>query len=116
VAETGRELVERFGRAMERGDLDELVGLYSHDAMIVSYSRLAVGGDQIRELYVDSLASHGRYKVDSINQFRDAGDLVMWDGLVETQAGFLETTHVVLLDGDGRIRNHVPGVRGYWGM
>lgn len=116
LTESGRELAERFGAAMERGDIDGLAAMYSDEAMVVSYSRVAVGSDQIRDLHRKSLASHGQYEIVSIDQFREAGDLVMWDATVETAAGLLQTTHVVLVNAEGLIHHHVPGIRGYWGM
>lgn len=116
MTESGRKLADRFGAAMEQGDLDALGAMYADDAMVVTYSRLAVGADQIRDLHSKSLASHGQYKVLSIDQFREAGDLVMWDSTVETAVGLLQTTHLMMLNPEGLIRHHVPGIRGYWGM
>jgi hypothetical protein len=40
----------------------------------------------------------------------------MWDSTVEREEGILETTHIVMLDVNGRIRRHIPRIRGYWGM
>ncbi len=116
MTELGRELAERFGAAMERGDIDGLARMYSDEAKVVSYSRIAVGRDQIRDLHHKSLTSHEQYKIVSIDQFRDAGDLIMWDATVETAAGLLQTTHVVVVNAEGLIHHHVPGIRGYWGM
>ncbi|MCP5027256.1 MAG: nuclear transport factor 2 family protein [Actinomycetia bacterium] len=101
---------------MERGDLHALTEMYSSDAQVVSHSRSAVGRDQIGAMHKRSLENHGRYEVFSIDQFSSAGDLIMWDATVQTEAGLLQTTHVVVLDRDGLIQYHVPGVRGYWGM
>ena len=116
MLESGRKLAERMGELMSVGDMDALVEMYAADAAIVLYSRVASGHDQIRELLTKSLASHGEYVIVSIDQFRDTGDLVMWDATVETSAGLLLTTHIVVLGADGLIRHHVPGIRGYWGM
>jgi len=52
----------------------------------------------------------------SVDQLQDSGDIVMWDATVETDVGFLETTHTVILDGDGLIRRHIPRIQGCWGM
>lgn len=52
----------------------------------------------------------------SVDQFQDTGDIVMWDATVERDEGMLETTHIVILDGDGLTRRHIPRIRGYWGM
>ena len=63
-----------------------------------------------------SLASHGLYRVISVDQFQDTGDIVMWDATVERDEGILETTHIVILGDDGLILRHIPRIRGYWGM
>ena len=43
------------------------------------------------------------------------GDIVMWDALITTGVGVLQTTDVVVVDDDGLIDHHVLGNRGYWG-
>jgi ketosteroid isomerase-like protein len=105
-----------MGELMSRGDVDALATMYAADAEVVLYHRVAVGRDEIRELLATSLASHGLYRVISVDQFRDTGDIVMWDATVERHEGILETTHIVILDDDGLIRRHIPRIRGYWGM
>jgi ketosteroid isomerase-like protein len=112
----GQELVTRFGKLMSDGDLDGLVELYAPDAKIVLFYRVASGHDEIRDLLSRSLAMHGSYRVISVDQFQDAGDVVMWDATIEVDLGPLQTTHVAVLDENGLIVRHVPGVRGYWGM
>jgi len=116
MAESGREVVDRLGNAMEVGDLDALIAMYSSRAIIVSYSRVSEGHAEIRDLCRVTLATHGHYEVMSVDQFREVRDLVMWDATVQTEAGLLQTTHVILLDAAGLIHHHVPGIRGYWGM
>lgn len=112
----GRELVDHFGKLMAAGDINSLVEMYSDDAMVVLYYGSASGRHEIEQLVAGSLRTHGRYDVLSIDQFQQAGDIVMWDATVETDAGPLQTTHVVMLDDQGLIRRHMPRIRGYWGM
>ena len=112
----GRALVDEFGSAMATGDVDRLVSLYAPTAQVLSFRTAAVGRDEIRSRYERTLANHGHYLVRSVDQFRDAGALVMWDSTVDTEPGILQTSHVVTLDDDGRIVFHVPQIRGYWGM
>jgi len=116
MAVLGRGFVTRVGELMSVGDVGALGDLYSADAQVVLYHRVASGRDEIRELLANSLASHGFYKVLSVDQFQDAGDLIMWDASVETVLGIMETSHIMVLDDDGFIRHHVPRIRGYWGM
>ena len=105
-----------MGGLMSRGDVDTLANMYAADAEVVVYHRVAVGRDEIRELLSTSLAAHGLYRVISVDQFQDTGDIVMWDATVERDEGILETTHIVILDDVGLIRRHIPRIRGYWGM
>jgi hypothetical protein len=101
---------------MSEGDVDALCDLYSSDAEMVLYFRVAAGREQIHALLASSLASHGIYRVLSVDQFQDTGDVVMWDSTVERDAGILEATHILVLDEEGLIRRHIPRIRGYWGM
>jgi phosphopantothenate synthetase len=113
---SGREMVDRLHELMSRGDVDALSDMYAADAEVVLYHRVAVGHQEIRELLANSLASHGLYRVISVDQSQDTEDIVMWDATVERQEGILETTHIVILDERGLIRRHIPRIRGYWGM
>jgi ketosteroid isomerase-like protein len=116
MAGFGQDLVDRFGELMSNGDIDGLAELYALDAKVVLFYRVASGHDEIRQLLASRLASHGHYNVVSVDQFQDAGDVVMWDATVETEIGPLQTTHVVVLNAEGLIQHHVPAIRGYWGM
>jgi hypothetical protein len=116
MSRSGQELVDRFGKLMSDGDVDGLLELYASDAKVVLFYRVASGREEIRQLLASRIAAHGRYDVISVDQFQDAGDLVMWDATVETEAGPLQTTHVVILNATGLIQHHVPNVRSYWGM
>ena len=40
----------------------------------------------------------------------------MWDALLDSELGLLQTVDVVILDDDGLIWRHIPGFRGYWGQ
>ncbi len=116
MAEKGRSLVDRFGELMSEGDADALAELYAADAKLVLFNRVMSGRQEIREFLVRRLASYGDYHVVSVDQFQDAGDVVIWEATVEVEIGFLQTTHVVVLNSEGLIQHHVPGIRGYWGM
>lgn len=116
MTEHGRELVDRFGKLMSDGDLDGLAAMYAPTAKVVLFYAVATGRNEIRDLLARSLASHGQYRVMSVDRFQDAGDVVLWDATVETALGPLQTTHVALLDDDGLILRQIPGIRGYWGM
>ena len=116
MAGLGRELVDRFGRLMRDGDVDALTELYAADAKVVLFYRVASGREEIRRLLASRVAAHGRYDVMSVDQFQDAGDLVMWDATVETETGPMQTTHVMILNTAGLIQHHVPSIRSYWGM
>ncbi|MDJ0925304.1 MAG: nuclear transport factor 2 family protein [Acidimicrobiia bacterium] len=115
MAGLGRDLVNRFGKLSD-GDIDGLADLYAADAKVVLFWRVASGREEIRQFLASRLAAHGRYDVISVDQFQDAGDVVMWDATVETEVGPLQTTHVIVLNAAGLIQRHVPGIRSYWGM
>jgi hypothetical protein len=59
---------------------------------------------------------HRSYALETIEHVTQAGDVVMWDAMVKTADGLLQTTDVVVLDAGGKITRHIPGVRGYWGL
>ena len=116
MGETARNLVDRYGELMSKGDVDALAELYAADAKLVLFNRVMSGRQEIKQFLARRLESHGGYNVVSVDQFQDAGDVVIWEANVEVEIGFLQTTHVIFLDDEGLIRRHVPGIRGYWGM
>lgn len=116
MSETARNLVDRYGELMSEGNADALAELYAADAKLVLFNRVMSGRPEIRHFLNARLASHGGYHVVSVDQFQDAGDVVIWEATVEVEIGFLQTTHVVFLNTEGLIQRHVPGIRGYWGM
>ena len=101
---------------MRSGDIEAVVELYTREAAVVSFRATARGHEQIRALTTRSLVEHGHYDVKSIDQILVADDVVCWESTVDTDDGLLLTSHVAILDGEGRITHHVPGIRGYWGM
>jgi len=69
----------------------------------------------IRAYFRNYLMHHPGFRLRQIDALREADDVLMWDALVDTENGILMTVHVIVFSGDGRIRRHIPGVRGYWG-
>lgn len=89
MSNDGRDLVEKFYRFMAAPpDADALADVRSR---------------------------HQPYELHSIDQLAKVGDVVMWDAVVTTANGMLETTEVLVLDDAGKIERHIPGLRGYWG-
>jgi SnoaL-like domain len=113
----GRDLAEQYYRLMaEPIDVDRLAELYASDALVIRFNGTSAGFDEISEFLAEVAARHRPYELHTIEQFTQVGDVVMWDGQVTTTKGVLETTEVVVLDADGKIKRHIPGIRGYWGM
>jgi hypothetical protein len=108
--------VERFYELLGSADLDGVVGLYGPEAEIVRYDGVAATPADIEEYFRGYLERHPGFALREVYEFRDADDVVMWDALVDTDDGVLQTVHVVVFDDEGRIRRHIPGVRGYWGQ
>ena len=101
---------------MSAHDLSGLGELYGDEAEVVMFSSVVTGRAEIVALLDVTLQRHGAYNIVSVDQFRDSGDVVMWDATVETQIGMLQTTHVMVRNDSGAIVYHLPGIRGYWGM
>ncbi len=112
----GTDVVDRFYALLGSGDVDGLVGLYAGDGEVIRYDGVADTPDQIAEYFRDHLGHHPGFTLRSIDQLREADDVLMWDALVDTDHGVLQTVHVVVFDGDGAIHRHIPGIRGYWGQ
>jgi hypothetical protein len=108
-------LVNEYYRLLGAGDIGGLVGLYGTDAEIVRYDGVARTPDEIASFFRLVLAKYPGFSLRSVDQLTDTDDVLMWDALVDTEAGVLQTVDVVVLDDAGSIRRHIPGVRGYWG-
>lgn len=108
-------IIDRLYELLAAGDVERLAMLYSADGEIIRYDSIASTRSEIEAYYRDFLARHPGSKLRHIDKVRQAGDVLMWDALVDTDAGIRQTVDVVILDDEGLIRRHIPGFRGYWG-
>ena len=108
-------IIDRFYELLEVNDAERLAMLYTPDAEIIRYDGVASGRREIEVYYRGYLAGRPGLVLHQIDKIRDHGDVLMWDALVDSDAGVLQTIDVVILDDDGLIRSHIPGFRGYWG-
>jgi len=109
VSDDDHELVERFYEFMAGpSNPDGLADLYASDALVIRFDGMSAGSEEILTFLGDVRRRHHPYELQSIDQFTKVGDVVMWDG-------FLETTEVFVLNDEGKIERHIPGIRGYWG-
>ena len=111
----GAAFVDRFYELLEAGDIDALVELYDEGAEIVRYDGVADNPGAIRAYFRNYLLHHPGFALRLVDPIREADDVLMWDALIDTDNGVLMTVHVIVFDDDGKIRRHIPGVRGYWG-
>lgn len=116
MSNDGHDLVDQFYRFMaEPSNLPALEGLYASDALIIRFDGMSAGFEEISDFLNDVRQRHQPYALQSIDQLTQVGDVVMWDAVVDTERGSLETTEVFVLNGEGKIERHIPGIRGYWG-
>ena len=111
----GRELIDRYYETLAAGDVEALAELYSPEALVIRFDGTSTGTSEIFEFFSKMYAEHGQYTLHSLDQVTESGDVLMWDALVTTSNGVVQTTEVLVLDDDGKIRRHIPGFRGYWG-
>lgn len=114
--DNARNFVQRFYDLLVAGDVDRLVMLYADDAEIVRYDGVATTPDELTAYFRAYIAQHGGLALRQIDQVRRADDVLIWDAMLDSDAGIMQTVDVMLLDADGRIRRHIPGFRGYWGL
>jgi SnoaL-like domain len=114
--ETARLLVDRYYELLAAGDVERLSMLYDDEAEIVRYDGVAKTADEIRAYFRDYLDRRPGLKLRQIDQLRRAEDVLLWDAMLDSDDGVLQTVEVMIVDEDGRIRRHIPGFRGYWGL
>lgn len=112
----GSEFIERFYALLGAGDVDGVVALYGDGGEIIRYDGVADTPEQIRDYLRAFLDRNPGFTLQSVDQMREADDVLMRDALVDTEHGLLQTVHVMVFDGEGAIRRHIPGIRGYWGQ
>ena len=116
MSDDGRDLVEQFYRFMAATpDVDSVAELYAPDALVIRFNGASSGFEEIANFLAGVRSRHQPYELHSIDQLAKVGDVVMWDAVVSTENGMLETTEVLVLDDAGKIERHIPGLRGYWG-
>jgi len=108
-------IIDRFYELLKVHDAHTLAMLYASDAEIIRYDGVASGRREIEVYYRGYLAGRPGLALHQIDKIRDHGDVLMWDALVDSDAGVLQTIDVVILNDDGLILTHIPGFRGYWG-
>lgn len=113
--ETARLFADRYYELLASGDVQRLSMLYADGAEIVRYDGVASTPDEIADYYRVYLERHPGLALRQIDQIRRAGDVMLWDALVDSRAGVMQTVEVMILDDDGRVTRHIPGFRGYWG-
>ena len=112
---TARELVEHILKLRSDGHAADLADLYSSDAIIVRRSGAARGTEEIRSFLDEFLKAHERFELIAIESLNACDDVIVFDAMVETTVGLLQVAEVIVIDDNGLIRRHVPGLRGYWG-
>ena len=112
----GREFVDRYYSFLAERDIDGIATLYDDDAEIVRYDGVAATIDEIRAYHESYLARNGSIRLQSVDQLREADDVLMFDALVDTDLGVLQAVHVIVFDPNGKVRRHIPGMRGFWGQ
>jgi hypothetical protein len=108
-------IIDRFYELIKAHDAERLSMLYAPDGEIIRYDGVATGHREIEIYYRGYLAGRPGLALRQLDKIRDSGDVLMWDALVDSDVGVLQTIDVVILDDDGLIRSHIPGFRGYWG-
>ncbi len=109
------ETIERYYDALTAGDFDRLLRMYGDGAEIVRYDGVADTPEEMRGYFEQHLERNPGLSLHSIVETRVTDDVLMFDALVNTDNGVLQVFHVLLSGPDGRIRRHIPGMRGFWG-
>lgn len=109
------DLVRRWYQHVADDDVEQLASMYREDAQVIRFDGTSTGQAEIIDFLSSARRRHDPYVLRSVDQFTQSGDIVMWDASVETNAGVMQTTEILVLDGDGKIERHIPGIRGYWG-
>lgn len=112
---TAQKVIERYYELLGAGDIDQVLAMYTDDAEIVRYDGVYRTREELRTYFEEHLARFPGLRLRQVDQVRSADDVLMWDALVDTDHGIAQVTHVAIVDQDGRIRRHMPGMRGYWG-
>ncbi len=107
-------VIDRFYDAMGAADIVALRALYADEAQVVRFDGAADGIEEIVAFWTEVRARHAPYELHSVDQYIETDDVTMWDAMVTTDNGILQTTEVLVTEGDKIVR-HIPGIRGYWG-
>lgn len=111
----GQQFVDAYYASLTNRDLDAMAALYGDDAEIVRYDGVAATPDEIRGYHNAYLARNGSIRLEQVDQLREADDVLIFDALVHTDLGLLQAVHVIMFDSNGKVRRHIPGMRGFWG-
>lgn len=108
-------VIDRYYAAMTAGDDAAVSELYDADALVIRFAGSVRGREAIVDFLRGVRAEHGPFALHSVSRVRSVDDIVMWDAMITTDSGVLQTTDVMVLGDDGLVDHHVLGTRGYWG-
>lgn len=112
---TSHPLVDSYYEAMNANDDDAIGALYAEDALIIRFAGSVRGRVAIVDFLRGVRAEHQPFDLHQVDRIRAKDDIVMWDAMVTTDEGVLQTTDVMVVNEDGLVDHHVLGTRGYWG-
>lgn len=113
--DSATRLIHRLYELLGEGDVERASMLYAPDAEIIRYDGVATSLAEIKAFWSRVLDAFPGAKLHSLDRVRAADDVIMWDALIDTHVGVLQTVDVVIVDDEGRISRHIPGIRGFWG-
>ena len=113
--EAARRFVDRYYDLIATGDVQRLAMLYADGAEIIRYDGVASHTRRDRRLLPLDDGTPPRREAAPGRPAAAGQDVLMWDALLDSDEGVLQTVDVMVLDDDGRITRHIPGFRGYWG-
>jgi len=112
---SGTEFLDRFYTLLGSDDVEGVVELFADDGEVIRYDGVADTSDEIAKYFRGHLDRHPGFALLSFDEVLEVDDVLMWNALVDTDNGILQTVHVVVFTEDGSVHRLIPGHRGYWG-
>ena len=69
----------------------------------------------IRNFLMGLLDQHGSIATISVDQFQQAGNVVLAESTLATEKGAAQVHQTLIYDDDEQILIDIPGLAGYWG-
>lgn len=104
----GQSLIDRVIEALQAGDLQTLMALYTDDAVLVRFGQKVEGKTALRQFFAEMLPGFKVFRLVRMEKLVEARNAILFEALVLGVNGVIRVYDVFVLR-NGKITHHFVG-------